>query len=113
MRMTRIHWPIRLLACVASMISVAVLLIGLAHHGRAEPPDPPCSSCYVALVLTNECVDIYGRNCNMYGCYGGGGVCYRGCLLGMTYMGEDCANVGCGWTQSRCVNWDCYCPDWE
>jgi hypothetical protein len=31
----------------------------------------------------------------------------------MLYMGDSCANVGCGWTQWTCPNWDCYCDDWE
>lgn len=113
MRISRIHWPIRLLASVASMISVAVLLIGLAHPGRAEPPNPVCWSCYVDVQPVFPCQNLKGEDCTMKGCFGGNGQCRIGCRPGMMYLGEDCANVGCGWTQTFCFNFDCYCDDWE
>ncbi|GIU78333.1 MAG: hypothetical protein KatS3mg005_1571 [Bryobacteraceae bacterium] len=112
MNVIEIQRPIRLLAFVVPVISMAGLLVGLARPGRAEPPYPPCQSCYVELRDTVKCKGPYNMDCTMSGCYGGSGHCRSGCLAGMTYLGEHCANVGCGWTQSSCANWDCYCDDW-
>jgi hypothetical protein len=101
----------RLLIAVAAVVSAAGLLAGAPEPGWAEPAGVQCWGCFVKRVLVSECTSAGGANCNMYGCYGGNGLCRSGCSFPMVPQGTECANVGCGWTQWTCINMDCWCED--
>lgn len=99
---------------VLVVLGAAVILVGLRDPILADPwPPPLCWSCYVELQLTYDCESPQGSSCNMYGCFGGSGQCRAGCVREMMSNGEECANIGCGWTQAACANMDCNCFDWE